>query len=414
MSVAWTAYRWIAPALGALAPGARLFASPAERPLWAERMGDAPWSGPCSAWIHSASMGEAAAAGPLARALLARDPAAGLRLTATTLTGRSRLKAIGLPVALAPIDAPSAIARFVERTRPSRLFVIETEIWPHWLLFARAHGIPVAFVSARLSSRSVAGYRRFGRPLARLLESVRAVLCQSEDDAARWRSIGARPECVAVTGNLKFDSLPEAAPDLRTARAELGLEPERALLTLGSLRPGEARVIARAWSALPESLRALWQVVAVPRHAQALADLRSEAREGAGSDAALLERAWRWDARSGVLNTYYAASDAAFVGASLVPLGGHNPLEPAAAGAAVIMGSHVSHQQSAVSALAAHGAIALAEAGTLTTTLERVLGDAGERASMASAAAGVVASLRGAAGRSVAELVARGCWPVTE
>jgi 3-deoxy-D-manno-octulosonic-acid transferase len=408
VSVAWTAYRWIAPALGALAPHASVFASPAERPLWRERMGGVRWEGGCDAWIHAASMGEAAAAGPLTRELSALDPAARLRLTATTRTGRTRLEALGLPVALAPIDAPQMIGRFLSAVRPARLFVIETEIWPHWLLAAAEHGVRVAFVSARLSDRSVAGYRRLGRPLARLLDGVEALLCQTEADAARWRSIGARPDRVIVTGNIKFDALPMPRTDRRAARLELGLDDARPLLTLGSVRPGEARVLAEAWLALPAGRRIAWQVVAVPRHARALAELLEEARS-AGLDE---RREWRWDERPGVLNAYYAASDAAFVGASLVPLGGHSPLEPAAVGAAVIMGPHGSHQQQAVSALESRGAIAIAEPARFSAALAALLDDDALRARMSSAGVEVVRSLRGAARRSVAELAMRGLWPV--
>src|SRR5262249_47567626 len=144
---------------------------------------------------------------------------------------------------------------------PARLFVVETEIWPHWLLAARAGGTPFAFVSARLSERSVRGYRRLGAPLRALLAAAAAGLCQSEDDGRRWLALGARPDRVAVTGNLKFDALPGPEPDRAAARAALGLDPGRPALVLGSLRPGEAGVLAVAWGALPAETRACWQVI---------------------------------------------------------------------------------------------------------------------------------------------------------
>ncbi|MBI1799410.1 MAG: hypothetical protein HYR73_06950 [Candidatus Eisenbacteria bacterium] len=253
MSVAWSAYRLFAPTIGALAPHARWLASPDERPLWGERMGRVEAAHACDAWIHAASMGEASAAPPLIRELLAHDPAAALRLTSTTRSGRSRLGGLGPPVSLAPIDSPQAIARFVGHVKPARLFVIETEIWPHWLLAARGARIPVAFVSARLSARSVLGYARLGAGLRELLATVRLVLCQSDEDAGRWISIGARPDRTHVTGNLKFDALREPAPDRRSARIALGLDPDRPLLTLGSVRPGEATFLANAWRALDAS-----------------------------------------------------------------------------------------------------------------------------------------------------------------
>ena len=415
MSAAWIAYRLLAPVAGALAPAAGAFAPRAERERWAERLGFAPVLGGCEAWIHAASMGECAAAQPLARELLALDSEARLLLTSTTRTGRERLMSFGRPVALAPLDAPQAVRRFFARVRPSRLLVIETELWPHWLIEARAARIPVAFVSARLSERSARGYRRLGRPLRELLESVGAVLCQTADDAARWHSLGVSEASIAVCGNLKFDALPEPVPpsEQATRRAALGLEPSRPLLTLGSLRPGEALQLARAWVSLEPALRARWQVAAVPRHEAALEGLQAEERSaGVGPGAAGGNPGWHWDARPGVLMTYYAASDAAFVGASLVPLGGHNPLEPAAVGAAVLMGPEFGHQRQAVESLEHHGGIEIAGGERLAQALATLIGDPSVRENRRRGGLAAVAELRGAARRAVGELARRGIWPV--
>ena len=416
MSAAWVAYRTLAPAIGALAPAARAFAPGAERALWNERMGDVRIAGGCAAWIHGASMGESLAAAALSRGLAARAPDSIRLLTSTTRTARARLLSLGERAALAPIDSPQAVRRFLAGVRPKRLFVVETEIWPHWLLAARSEALPVAFVSARLSERSVRGYRRLGAPLRGLLAAAAAVLCQSEDDARRWIALGARAERVAVTGNLKFDALPGPEADRAAARAALGLDPHRPALALGSLRPGEGRVLAGAWSALPEAVRARWQVIAVPRHAAAVRGLEQEAARAAGignsGSAPPVASAWRWDARPGVLSAYYGASEAAFVGGSLVPLGGHNPLEPAARGAAVLMGEHHSHQRQAVESLARGGGIVIANPDTVAARLARLLEDDDARHAEAHAGLAVVAALRGAAARSVAELEARGLWPL--
>jgi 3-deoxy-D-manno-octulosonic-acid transferase len=260
----------------------------------------------------------------------------------------------------------------------------------------------------------VAGYRRFGPDLRTLLAGVEAVLCQSNEDAERWRTIGARAERVRVTGNLKFDALAPPEPDRAAARAALGLDPGRPALTLGSLRPGEARALARAWSALDPGLRERWQVIAGPRHARAAAELLEEAgRHGvsAARDGMPQGSAWRWDARPGVLSAYYGASEVAFVGASLVPLGGHNPLEPAARGVAVLMGPHGSHQGAAVERLRAHRAIVIAGTSELAPALARLLGEAAARDSLVTGGLRAVATLRGAASRTARELEALGLWP---
>ena len=415
MSAVWTAYRLLAPLAGALAPAAGAFAPRAERERWAERLGFAPVLGGCEAWIHAASMGECAAAQPLARELLALDSEARLMVTSTTRTGRERLRSLGSPVALAPLDAPQAVRRFLSRVRPARLLVIETELWPHWLIEARAARIPVAFVSARISERSARGYRRLGRPLRELLESVSAVLCQTEGDAARWHGSGVPEARIALCGNLKFDALPEPVPasEQDARRAALGLAPGRPLLTLGSLRPGEASQLARAWMSLDPALRRRWQVAAVPRHEAALEGLQAEARAaGLESGAQGGDPGWHWDARAGVLMAYYAASDAAFVGASLVPLGGHNPLEPAAVGAAVLMGPEFGHQRQAVEALERHAGIEIAGGERLVQALATLIDDPGVREHRRRGGLAAVAELRGAARRTVGELARRGIWPV--
>lgn len=416
MSLAWRVYRVVAPCLGALAPAARIFASGRERPLWGERLGHSGFDGVCHAWIHAASLGEAGAVPPLVSRLEALQPGARLFLTATTGAGRERLGALQRPVALAPIDSPQAVRRFLAGVRPRRLFVVETELWPHWLLHARRVGLPVAVVSARLAERSVGRYRRLGAEFRELVGGIAAVLCQSAEDARRWLALGARPERTEVVGNLKNDALPRPAPDRAAARRALGLDAGRPLLTLGSVRPGEVRALASAWAALPASVREEWQVAAVARHPRASGELRGEAAE-AGQAIALdgLPRAgaWRWDDRPGVLPAYYAAADAAFVGGSLLRrYAGHNPLEPAACGAAVIVGPHHASQLPAMRALEREGAVWIAPPGEpLARALAALLGDAAERGRRAARGLAAVERERGATGRAVALLAGWGLWP---
>jgi 3-deoxy-D-manno-octulosonic-acid transferase len=415
VNAAWVAYRMIAPALGAVAPAAWVFASPAERRFWSERMGAVEPLDACDAWVHAASLGEATAVGPLARELLALQPGARLRLTATTRSGRARLGALGAPVSLAPIDSPQAVERFFARARPRRLFIVETELWPHWLLRAAAAGVPVAIVSARLSERSVRRYGALGGTLRGLVGGLSAVLCQSDEDARRWLALGSRRERTEVVGNLKNDALPHPAASRGQARDALGLDPGRPLLVLGSVRPGEARLLARAWLRLPDALRASWQVTALPRHPRASADLRAEAKAArvclidAGAP---LEGAWRWDDRLGVLNAYYAAAEVAFVGGSLLPYGGHNPLEPAACGAAVIVGSHHHAQREGVLALERRGGVQVASTeDELLRAMAELLGDDAARARQSGIAREVVDGLRGGARRAVTRLAEWDLWP---
>jgi 3-deoxy-D-manno-octulosonic-acid transferase len=405
----------LAPLVGAGLRASGVFVSPQEREVWHERLGDVTRVGGCDAWVHAASLGEAVAAAPFVRTLLEAQPGARLQLTATTRGGRERLRALDPSATLAPLDTPQAVSRFFRGVRPERLFLIETELWPHWLLHARADGVPVAVISARLSESSTRRYRRLGPELRALVAGLGAVLCQGEEDRRRWLSIGARPEVTSIVGNLKSDGLPEAAPDRAAARSALGLDPDRPLLVFGNVRPGEARLLVRGWRGVPAAVRERWQVVAVPRHPRALEQLQAEALAagltnmagGATSDA------WRWDDRLGVLADWYRAAEVAFVGGSLAPYGGHNPLEPAACGAAVIMGPYHASQRDGVRVLADSGALwQVQDPAGLTAALSALLDHDDLRTARGEMAKHVAARERGSAARAVARLRETGLWPV--
>jgi len=415
MSLVWSAYRIAAPLIGAAAPAARAFAPPAERRLWGERMGRVEAIASVDAWIHAASLGEALAVGPLVRELSGAQAGARFHLTASTRGGRARLGELGHPHSLAPLDAPQAVSRFMAALEPKRLFLIETELWPHWLLAARAARVPVVIVSARLSAGSVSRYQLMGGRFRSLMADLSAVLAQSEADAERWRELGAPTPRTAVVGNLKDDALPGPVSDRSRARTELGLDPDRRLLVLGNLRPGETHCLALAWRLGSRHVASRWQVVAVPRHPHASARLRREARmsdQAIVDDGAPPTGAWRWDDRLGVLGAYYGAADLAVLGGTFLPYGGHNPLEPAARGVPVLLGPHYASQAAAVGALIGAGAARECRgADGLAGMLGHWLGGDAPRRKAGEAALAVVAARRGAAARAAAQLAAWGLWP---
>src|SRR5262249_33468354 len=180
----------------------------AEGPWWQEGLGDVPVESGADAWIHAASLGEAVAMPALLRELRAHSPLAKLRLTSTTRTGRERLASLGEPTSLAPLDTPQATARFLQRVRPRRILLLETELWPQWLLAARRGDVPVAVVNARLSARSLERYGWMGRGFADLVRGLSAALCQSDEDRGRWLALGAPEERTVTVGNLKHDGWP--------------------------------------------------------------------------------------------------------------------------------------------------------------------------------------------------------------
>jgi 3-deoxy-D-manno-octulosonic-acid transferase len=425
VSLVWGAYRAVAPLLGMLAPVARPFAMPSERKRWSERMGLIPAIPGCDVWIHAASLGETLGVRPLVDALGNLAPGATTFLTAMTTAGRERLTAIDARAALAPLDAPQIVRRFFDRVAPRRVVLVETELWPHWLIEADRRAIPVVVASARLSERSCRHYQRLGNEFRALVGRLASVQSQTEADADRWRRLGVPASRIEVSGNLKDDALPRPAASRADARLDVGLDPRRPLLVLASIRPGEGSILARAWLRLDESVRAPWQVVAVARHARAATEIRRELRERgidtvpvgepATRPSGARDRAWLWDDRPGVLASYYAAADVAFVGGSLVPIGGHNPLEPAACGVPVIMGPHHQTQRDAVQALRSRGAL-IVEANDrgLTEALHGWLSDERTRARAGAAALAVASARRGAAQRVAHNLVARKLWPPSE
>jgi hypothetical protein len=197
--------------------------APAYRRRWRERFGlIRPAVGERVVWLHAVSVGEVQAAAPLVRALLQR-PEVSLLLTTTTPTGSARVAELfgdEVEHLYAPYDLPGAVARFLDRVRPQLAIIMETELWPNLFNGCRKRGIPLVLVNARLSARSTAGYRRVPRLMAKTLVAVTAIAAQTPRDARRFASLGADPETITVTGNLKYEQeiavgLAEQAVELR-------------------------------------------------------------------------------------------------------------------------------------------------------------------------------------------------------
>ena len=301
-------------------------------------------------WFHAVSVGEAEAAFPLIRAVKERFPEQTLLVTATTPTGSARIQEVLGDAArhvYLPYDLPDCVDRFIRHYRPALAVVLETEIWPNLYRACGKRGIPLAIVNGRLSEKSARGYLRLRSLTRESLSYVRLIAAQTEEDARRYVAIGANPESVSVAGNVKFDNeLPNDVQD-RAKGLRRALFGKRPILIAGSTHPGEEIQILTAFEALrgefPELL-----VVLAPRHPHRVGDvvaecgkmglttrLRSENKPCDESiDVFLLDTL-------GELRGFYAASDIAFVGGSLMPIGGHNVLEPAAAGLPVLFGPHL-------------------------------------------------------------------------
>ncbi len=323
------------------------------------------------------------AAAPLLRALQARHPNVPLLVTTATPAGRARARALlgdSADIRFLPYDTPGAVRRFLARTRPRGAVIMETELWPNLLRECERRGVPVLLASARLSTRSVARYRRFGSLFSGVFSENLRVAAQTSADAERFQAIGSGGGQTQVVGNVKFDlELGAGIEDAgRAVRASYGAA--RVVWIAGSTHAGEEEQLLDAHALLQASIpNAL--LILVPRHKDrfaAVADLL--ARRGvvfarrSGTQVLPKDTQVLLADTLGELPVLYASADAAFVGGSLVPIGGHNLLEPAALGLPVLTGpSYFNSPDMAQLLLARGAALQVMNAEDLAAQLKRLL-----------------------------------------
>ncbi|HUN71527.1 MAG TPA: lipid IV(A) 3-deoxy-D-manno-octulosonic acid transferase [Steroidobacteraceae bacterium] len=332
-----------------------------DRSYWrnfGERFGLGPRVPSSPIWVHAVSVGEVQAAAALVFALRDRYPQVPVLVTTFTPTGAARARTLfsgAAEVRFLPFDLPGSVRRFLERTRPRLAVIMETELWPNLYRQCRRRRIPLVIASARLSRRSTDRYRHLGALFKETVSGAVVVAAQGEADAERFRALGAAAERTHVTGNLKFDfTLP---PDIRERGMALRRQyaPSRAVWVAGSTHGGvEEEAVLAAQRHLGTALPGVLLVLA-PRHPNRFGEVaawlerqgaaftrRSQpsapAATGEGSSVLLLDTL-------GELLYFYAAADVAFVGGSLVPIGGHNLLEPAALGLPILTGPNNSNAE---------------------------------------------------------------------
>ncbi len=383
------------------------------RASFRERLGRLPaglaGAGGPVVWIHAVSVGEVLAARPLLRGLRQRLPGHRLVLSTTTVTGQAlaRGNATGADaVFFAPFDWKAPVRAALAAVRPSLLVLVETELWPNLIHEARRAGVRVAVANGRISPRSFRRYRLLRVPLRRVLGDVDLFLMQAEAHAGRIRALGAPPARVRVTGNLKYDALPAAAPRAGDTLAHLLLDghADRVLWVAGSTVPGEEEHLLRALSEVRARVPGVRLVIA-PRHPERFAEVHALA-EKAGFAAtrrtALGDRPWsEGDVlvldTMGELAGVYPLATVVFVGGSLEPAGGHNVLEPAVAGKAVVVGPHMENFQEIADEFRREGALVQVRApGELPATIAGLLLEPERRQAVGERARALVARNRGA------------------
>jgi 3-deoxy-D-manno-octulosonic-acid transferase len=365
--------------------------------------------------VHAVSVGETRAAEPLIEALLAARPDARILLTHMTPTGRATGRALfgrhgdRVVQSFLPYDTGFMVGRFLRHFEPAICILMETEVWPNLIHGCAAHGVPVALVNARLSERSLRRGRKLGGLMTDAARAITLVAAQTDADAARIASLGA-PN-VAVTGSIKFDVVPpQAALDTGAVlRARLKGRPA---LLCASTREGEEALILDAWRAM-ETRPAGMLLVLVPRHPQRFDEVARMVVERGLTLARRSALPERVDAdvllgdSMGEMFAYYAACDCAFIGGSLLPLGGQNLIEACALARPVLVGEHTfNFLQATEEAVAAGAALRVSDAAALLRVAAGLLDDTGRRAAMGARAQAFAARHRGATLRTV-ELLQR-------
>ncbi len=369
-------------------------------------------------WLHAVSVGEVLAVTRLVRSLGSALPAHQVVISTTTRTGQAlaRERFESNRVFYCPLDLPWAVRAYLNTLRPGLLILAETEFWPNLLHGCFRRAIPVVVVNARISNRSWPRYLRLRRLWRRLLSRLSLVLAQSQTDAGRLLQLGCQPDRVSVAGNLKFDVC--VAQESEATRLLKPLSAVLRFVVAGSTLDGEESALIEAWPRLLAADPRLVLILA-PRHPERF-----------GAVAALLDQSRiRWRRRSdwpidsssapsdsvgalgpgaivlldtiGELASVYSLASVAFVGGSLVPAGGHNPLEPAQFAVPIAMGPHYANFAAITDSLRARDALRIAEKAELAATLIELLQDRAAAKAMGARAREVFEQQAGATERCI-------------
>jgi len=364
-------------------------------------------------WVHAVSVGEVIAITGLIFELRRRFPQHRIVVSTTTATGQkiARARFGEDSVFYFPLDLPFAIRPYLKRLRPELIVLAETEFWPNFLRLAHLSGAKVAVANARISDRSLPGYKRFRGIMIRILQDVDLFLAQTDEDARRLQALGAPRDRVEVSGNLKFDAPIPAPPpivdNLRLAFEGANADP---ILVCGSTMDGEEWLLLQAFeNILVSHPRAV--MILAPRHPERFIQVAELLRK-------LNVRFWRrsdWKGEPisggvllldsiGELAALYSLADVAFVGGSLVPKGGHNIIEPAQYGVPIVVGNHTENFRDIVSLFQSRNAVRIVGPAELPLVFMELLSNDAERVALGRHAAETLRSQMGATERTIEAL----------
>jgi len=392
----------------------RLWLRARKAPAYAQRVGERfarglPPMQKGGIWVHAVSVGESIAAAPMIRALLARYPQLPITVTCMTPTGSERIQSMfanepRIQHCYLPYDFPRAAGRFLDHIQPRIGVIMETELWPNHIHQCARRGIPTVLANARLSERSARGYGKFAKLTRPMLAEMSLIAVQTETEAQRFRDLGARPECVTVTGSIKFDlTIDPQLLERATQQRDDWQTTSRPVWIAASTHAGEDEVVLAAHRELlkkhPEAL-----LILVPRHPerfnsvfelsqqQGFASIRRSTAEPVTSVTSVLV-----GDTMGELLFLYALADIAFVGGSLVPNGGHNLLEPAALDKPVLSGPHLFNFLEIAAMLRSAGALEeVSDSAGLAAVVQRLIKQPEQAKAMADAGLAVMKANQGA------------------
>jgi 3-deoxy-D-manno-octulosonic-acid transferase len=345
-------YSALSTACSPIAAAALFLSARGRRRYW-ERFGGWNDVGAVSWWFHGASVGEVQGLLPILSRIKAQHPQDKVLLTATSPTGLERGADHAEYTRLLPLDAGWCVRRALSHVTPQRLVVCETELWPVLLHGVARCGIPAHVVNGRISDYTVRWYERLSSMVGPLMRQFRSICVPNESQRLRYIALGARSDAVVVTGHSKYDAEPKIETYEMRAQVRREFFPHAPtdvpIVVLGSVRPGEEQWWLEAFTEIRRR-GTPFKLLVAPRHAEkfsffaerisslCLPFVRWSEREGrteVDADILLLDT-------MGKLEAAYAVADLAFVGATMVDIGGHNPIEPAMYGAPVVVGPHIS------------------------------------------------------------------------
>lgn len=378
--------------------------------FFCERLGRLEYARPSGKrliWIHAVSVGEVAAVKKFVEGIRANFPGTEVLVSTVTPTGQAMAESFrpfGCKLIYFPFDISFIVRHVLCRINPDLILLAETEIWPNFILQAKALGIPAGIINGRISAKSLSGYRKAAFLIRPVFESLEFLLVQTEEDKERYCQLGVDSSKVHVLGNMKFDQT-EISEEDSSIKIKLGYDKEDQVLIAGSTHSGEEKLVFEAVKVLRREFPNL-KVLIAPRHPERAVEVAEEARKTgfqpkfySSADGTISDNQALIIDQIGVLKKIYPASDLVVMGGSFIPHGGQNPIEPSACARPVLSGPYISNFHAVYDVFVSAGSALIITEGQLVQKTREILSDDLKRKEMGHQGLQVVLKQRGATER---------------